>query len=302
MYSFRRYHENNNDPDVVDPDEFDVLNVWEPERDISEEEMEDPKEREVIDNIFRSKKDIPEDALTSDNLESGKVDIGTVTKVQAKVIDNKYFDSNHYVSILKPNKRSVLSVRNKRLFDDFTNKYGILRGNMVFIDWERVAKDYKGVYIASSSLENRDDMIPFGEKNVENWVNNEYNFLDDVLIFIPFRALIEPRTVDKPFKGYIVDQYSLNENDFARFNDKITFDKILLIDDLRAFDKFTNKYGYVENGKIDIDWNDVNIDYEGIYIDPNSDLSSRENKAPHMEQFYDSWFDDVGYGIVYVFP
>lgn len=68
---------------------------------------------------------------------------------------------------------------------------------------------------------------------------------------------------------------------------------ILQIDDTNIFDKFTNKYGSLEDGSIKIDWSTVADDFAGLYLSPKKNLKrDRFDKAIYKNKKYDSWWED----------
>ena len=81
-----------------------------------------------------------------------------------------------------------------------------------------------------------------------------------------------------------------------------------MIDDIKSFDKFTNKYGLIIKRKkpnyIDINWNEVNKDYDGFYIDKDNDFyDDRYEQAFYKDTLYPSWWkkNNVEAGVVYLF-
>ena len=183
---------------------------------------------------------------------------------------------------------------------------GKMKNKKLFINWAKVAKDYKGIHINNSVLGDRSDTIPYQDRTTADyWLYYDYNMINDVVIFHKVRDMITFKEIRKPFQGLMVDEYAISESDFVRYSDPITFDKILLIDDVKSFDKFTNKYGKLTKGKyIDINWNRVNRDYDGFYIDKDNDFyNERKNKAFYKNEEYVSWLkqNKIYKGIVYLF-
>ena len=237
------------------------------------------------------------------------IDIGEFGEVRGKAYDIGEFDNmSIFTNIKKKNidkNKKILALKDKDSFDTFTDRYAKPRNNKIFISWAKVAKDYKGIYIASSVLGDREDEIPFnGRTTVDNWLYYDYNRLDDVVIFKKPRNLITYKEISRPFKGKMVDEYAISENEFALISDPITFDKIVIIDDVTAFDKFTNKYGFDTKNSLSIDWQQINQDYDGFYIDKDNDFyRSRSRKSYYKGSEYDSWLKKykIKPGIVYLF-
>src|SRR5690606_10013987 len=89
-----------------------------------------------------------------------------------KIVDSLNTENNKYVSyitkpvlsipkdefttVLKtPQRDKILLIHSVENFDHFTNKYGDINFNQtyIFINWDRVAKDYKGFYLDQDSRE-----------------------------------------------------------------------------------------------------------------------------------------------------
>lgn len=111
------------------------------------------------------------------------------------------------------------------------------------------------------------------------------------------------KQITSPFVGYVNDSYLFDEDKFTHINDP-SRDKILIIDNIKDFDKFSNMYGYVKNKVIKIDWRNVNMYFAGIYIDDKVDFKKdRYDKAYYADKKVKSWWkrDDIQYGLVYMF-
>lgn len=68
---------------------------------------------------------------------------------------------------------------------------------------------------------------------------------------------------------------------------------ILKINTVKLFDKFTDKYGYIKDNAINIDWKTVSNDFAGVYLSPNDDFQrQRFDKAPYKKKMYESWWED----------
>lgn len=118
---------------------------------------------------------------------------------------------------------------------------------------------------------------------------------------------MDGKNIIEPFRGKILDPYSLPENLFVKITDN-TKNKILLIDNIKSFDKFTNKYGQISGqaacSHIKINWDSVNMDYNGFYLDKNQDFyNSRYKKAFYNNKKYTSWLykNKISPGLVYLF-
>lgn len=304
------------DPDKGDGKDEDILeSVPDSELEFdSEEEQEFNKDLEEKVNNRQNFEGFDADPgadFITDDLQQDTFDIGMYGKARGKTFEFDDFDNNEFVRLGRPNKLKILMINNKNSFDDFTEKYGCInkKDNKLYIEWNKVNKHYKGIYITSAALSDRDDTIPFMGRTKENWIDYDFNHLDDVVIFKKYRNLVHSRKISRPFKGHAVDNYSVEETEFSRITDPITNDKILLIDDIKSFDKFTRTYGIVTPSKtsnpfISIKWNQVKKDYDGIYIDKDNDFEKdRFAKAYLNNKIYDSWWEksNVEAGVVYLF-
>ncbi len=268
----------------------------------------DEQINENIEEMIRRKEDFQGfetkslDFITED-LQQTIIDIGELGKARGKIYDPIEFSEKVFTTIKQKNKKKILELKDKDSFDTFTDKYAIGVKSKIHIDWKKVSNDYKGIYINSSVLDNRDDTIPYLNRTADNWLFYDYNRLDDVIIFHNLENIITFKRISEPFQGRIADEYAIEENQFAKINDKITFDKILLIDSVKAFDKFTNRYGLLKKDKIMIDWQKVNHDYNGFYIDKdNTFFDSRKKEAFYQGEPYKSWIrSGINKGIVYLF-
>lgn len=310
-----------NDPDFINPldlDQHEPLTLEEEDAYnsiLSDEEIDRNLESMIIERKNFKGFEIGSNTGTeflTENLNQSVQDIGLYGKARGKIYEYTDFDKEDYIKMYKPsNKSKILMINNINSFDDFTIKYGEINenDNNIYIKWDDVSNKYKGIYIPSSALGNREDVIPYKDTSVNNWIYNDFVFLDKVVIFKKPRVLLEYREINNPFDGYVVDEYAIDEEDFIRIYDKDKFmniDKILLIDDVKSFDIFTNKYGIPDksNRTITIDWNKVSIDYDGIYIDKDNDFSqSRTRKVFYNDTKYRSWLKSSGIkiGLVYLF-
>lgn len=290
-----------NDPDIVDAYNEDTLEEFSEESDIINE-LRDEIDEEIEENIDTEE--------TNEILEKDLVDVGLHGVMQGKVFEYADFEENEYIKFGSGNIKKILVINNIDSFDKFTEKYGKMnkKEKKVHVQWNLVAEHYRGIYIETSALGSRKDIMPYKNKTTtENWLNYDYDYLDKVIIFVKPRKIIHHKTIDSPFHGKVVDHYSIDDNDFVHISAPIIHDKILSIDDTKSFDKFTNRYGYLKtkNNKprIYIKWNNVKKDYDGIYIDKDADLSDRYNTAFYNDKKYKSWFkkSDIIPGMVYLF-
>lgn len=297
-----------NDPDKVDAYDSPDLVPAPEEIDDSVQELDNETNENFEEMIMKKENfegfETKNIDFETEDLQQVIVDIGEFGKTRGKVYDVGEFDKNLFTDVTRSNKNKILALKDMKSFDIFTDRYGKPIKGKLFIDWKMVANDYKGIHIASSVLGDRKDDIPFFDKTGDNWLNYDYNRLDDVIIFQKVRDTINFKKITKPFIGKMVDEYAIGEEEFARLSDPLTYDKIVVLDDVKSFDKFTNKYGMVSKDHIKIDWNTINHDYAGFYIDKDNDFfDKRSKKAYFKDEKYISWIKkyDIHEGIVYLF-
>jgi len=264
------------DEEISDEDEINFIE--------SVMESEEEEQNEEIENeINKSTKYIGDSNMTTDKIST----IVTIGKINGKICDYASFDEDDYTNVLIPNKNKILAIENKDIFDNFTDKYGYLKKNMLRIEWKKVAEQYRGIYI-SSSIEDRVNEAVFLNKVMTSFVVNEYKYIDSVILFLKEEEIKYEKQIDYPFKGYIMDYYAIDEQLFVNINDEISHDKILVINSIKHFDQFTNKYG--DNGS-KIFWDKVKVDYIGFYIGDDINLkSNRYAKCFFNEKMVDSWW------------
>lgn len=313
------------EPDVVNYDDIPDLNPIENELDTM---VDLGQEEEEIREMFAEYPNEYEgfNEALSDNLQQIVVDVGLFGLARAKRYTIDDFDNSFFIDInSKPDKTKILRIDNIDDFDKFTEQYGKLdsknNNNNIYIKWDDIASKYRGFYLTSASLQNRDQQIPYKNITVNNWVNTEpiwntgeYNFIDEVLLFVKELPSIYLNKIYWPFRGMIAEEYAINEKDFVSIYDKITYDKVLFIHNVESFDKFTNKYGFVKTKYfdkydkyvkfIDINWNRVSIDYIGFYIDKDNDFREDRYRYAFLEdEKYRSWWkaNKIDEGLVYLF-
>ncbi|QKF94403.1 hypothetical protein QKU48_gp0945 [Fadolivirus algeromassiliense] len=244
----------------------------------------------------------------SEDLDQSTIDIGLYGKTRAKILDANEFEKTNFTkSLSRPAKTKILLIDNRNDFDTFTEKYGAInkKDKKLYIEWDRVAQKYRGFYLTSSALSDREDDIPYQGRTVSNWTTYDFSNIDEVIIFKKIRNPMISKSISRPFNGKVVDEFAIDENDFAKITDPITNDKILLIDNIKSFDKFTNQYGNLqEKSYIRIDWAKVKKDYDGLYIDKDNDFEKdRKTMAYYNDKLYVSWMkkENIDSGIVYLF-
>jgi hypothetical protein len=245
------------------------------------EEIEDEEKKEKVESELEE--DI--EYIGDTNITTEKINkVVSIAKIHGKMSDYSNFDDDEFAYKLFPNKSKIIAIINKDIFDQFTEKFGMLK-KILKIDWERVMKDYRGIYV-SSSIEERTNDAPFLGKVFTSWIINEYKYIDNVVIFLNEDEAKYEKRLTYPFKGYIMDYYAIDENSFVSINEKITHDKILVINSIKHFDQFTHKYSDGKN----IIWDKVKVDYIGFYI--GDDINLKSNR--YAKCFYNDKMVIVG--------
>lgn len=106
-----------------------------------------------------------------------------------KSID-KYNSSQITSDLKKPNKNKILIIQDIDTFDNFTKKYGQISFNRkhIYIQWYRVANDYKGFYLDKSNVDlalRRKSKLNYGpfDKSFNSWYAVEYSGITGVMVF-----------------------------------------------------------------------------------------------------------------------
>lgn len=225
-----------------------------------------------------------------------------------------------FTSINNPNKEKILKIKTIADFDTFTSEYGDLypyklnvgdtieNKYFLFIKWDKVAAEYKGFYINEGLASDRFNMAYFKDNLYDSWWSNEYMVSNaNVVIFIDDGdTKYVNATISNPFEGKIYDHKEFPIKEYVKWSDKSNKQMILTFD-IKGFDKFSNKYGYISKSKtILIKWKEVSTDWKGIYFDKfnNADLFLNRHKyAFYNGNKYKSWWSNYGLkmGIVYIF-
>jgi hypothetical protein len=277
-----------------------------------------PEEEEDTVSILKSESQ--KEAFTRENVEK---DVGLFGKARGKSFKKYKFTDVDFTTInKKPNKDKILLIDNVDDFDIFTDKYGSLEKyededkeygeqTVLYINWDNVANDYKGIFLDDGIKADRFTKAYYKGETYSSWWESSFDF-EDVLIFSgPEDAkpagLPDGKPITKPFKGLTYGENDFTEDDYILIQEKDPT-KILILDKIEAFDQFTNKYGRLHRLKkkynIRIDWDKVNADYKGFYVDKDNTYKSDRYKTAFYEGTkYPSWWkgEKIKGGIVYVF-
>lgn len=285
---YLQYENSFDDPDVVDADDEDNPEV------VPDDQLELVIESSDLLEVLND-----EDKKTLEF--NGVFDIGKLGLMRGMSFAISDFDPRQFTKKLTHKKRTkILNIDSIDLFDQFTDKFGNInpKNGLLYIEWGKVGEKYKGIYVQSSALgEYRDSEVPFRGETVTSWVNTDFNHLDQVIIFKHPIDIVQYQRVTKPFKGYAMESEGVKPSEFVRIYDEKK-EGILIIDDIKGFDKFTSKYGRLKKNSdkqtvIDIDWQKVSRDYEGICVDSGDDLrNNRFSKAFYKGVVYNSWWKE----------
>lgn len=276
--------------------------------------------RDIDSEITETTEDTFREELSLDNIseirtdETEETEVGIVKVIKGKAVKSYNIEQDQFISLQDgPDKAKILSINTLDDFDNFTEKYAQIKDdNTLYINWDVLRTHYKGLYINTGLAEDRYKVAYYKDDTYKSWWETEFPF-DDVLIFTEIHdKIITGKIIEEPFKGKI-----FNENDFTpeHFSDKFVKspdyvkDKILVIKSYDVFDEFTNKYGRLHETKknkkryIRINWDQVAIDFKGFYLDKDSTITDRYNKAFYNGEKYTSWVkaENIQEGKIYIF-
>lgn len=222
-----------------------------------------------------------------------------------------------YGKINKKNQTNFYQIDTQNKLDKFTFKYGLINNEQYTIDWPKVMKKYKGIFISSSSIQNREDYMPnkvtkynntSTKKNthsntIKSWISQ--NIIDKPIKFITKEedySKIIPIEITEPFKAIMTDKYLLNENEMTYKVTNKDKNNILIIDSLSIFDKFTNNFGKIINGEFYIKWDEVKKNFKGFFIEPLETIQlTRTENIWYKHKQYNSWLKNIDNDVVYLF-
>lgn len=291
------------DFDWTDPDTLSNFNDADDEKFKYEEEILESMENDDFDEIetyMENKINKTQTYVGNTNITKSSSKIINIGHMTGKIAQKINCDKSEFTTELNRNHK-ILKIDDIDTFDDFTDKYGKVVDGIIEINWMKVSNDYRGIYV-TSAIGNRSIDAIYSGKVLPSWVP-EYKYIDDVIMFTDDKMESFSKQITSPFVGYVNDSYLFDEDKFTHINDP-SRDKILIIDNIKDFDKFSNMYGYVKNKVIKIDWRNVNMYFAGIYIDDKVDFKKdRYDKAYYADKKVKSWWkrDDIQYGLVYMF-
>lgn len=237
--------------------------------------------------------------------------LGTLKPVECFTKSKDTFDRSQFIKLSRdPSKNKILRISKPDNLDLFTQQYGKISNNTLYINWIKLSKFYKGVYFKESAFNGREIDIPYKDTTMKSWINHDMhpNFIGKVIIFVYRDSGIAGEKITKPFKGTVVSELEFNEDDFIDVKSKSNQIKIVIIDDIKSFDVFTRKYGFKQETQkrkfIDLKWNEIKKHYKGFYIENSRILQENRYKVAFLsDERYGSWLvnNNIKLGVVYLF-
>jgi hypothetical protein len=136
----------------------------------------------------------------------------------------------------------------------------------------------------------QDETIQFSDSDSDIATNDD-NISDNITPNAPTHALFKELDIGinglARGKPHLLDDFDKNQYIYELYPDP---DKILYINSLDLFDKFTDKYGVIHEDKITIKWDSVMDHFRGIYID-NGLINDRFDNAYFGDKTYISWWN-----------
>lgn len=122
----------------------------------------------------------------------GKNHIGIKDSSRVEIKRKNYKDINREEftqDLNNKNKNKILVINDIKSFDKFTDKYADIYEDSLYINWDKVANDFKGFYLETGNLDESDlynnrfiDAIYKGNVYT-SWWDYEY-YEDDVILFV----------------------------------------------------------------------------------------------------------------------
>ena len=91
---------------------------------------------------------------------------------------------------------------------------------------------------------------------------------------------------------------TFEKNIFTKINKKSKY-KILDLKYKKDMDKFNEKYGYIKNNELKINWKKVKKDYAGLKINKNIKYNDYHLDMIYKNNYYHNWLDKVAYPFKY---
>lgn len=233
--------------------------------------------------------------------------LGTLYTVECFVKRKDTFDISQFIKLSRdPSKNKILRISKPDNLDLFTSQYGKVDDNTLYINWIKLSKFYKGIYFKASAFNGRETDIPYKDKTMKSWINHDMypDFIGKVVIFVHRDTEIIGEKITKPFKGSVVSELEFDEEDFIDVKEKSDLSKIVIIDDIKSFDVFTRRYGFVKDKFIDLKWDEIKKDYKGFYIENSKIIQGNRYKVAFLsDKRYGSWLvnNNIKLSAIYLF-
>lgn len=287
---------------LLDSDDPDSVEIQDNQLDEIDEKIDDLREGIKISEIN----------LEESGLHGNKRDTGGEFFARIVFIPIINISDNQKIMIKDgKDKTKILMIETLDDFDEFTERYGftINNGQRVSIKWTDVANDYHGLFINQGLENDREDKCFFDGETYDSWWVEW--IATEVGIFV-HQENLKPKGIEinNPFNGYIFDEFAFSKDMYIKIFERKNPDKILLINNHKDFDTFSNEYGEIieldndpDKIGIQIRWDDVNSDYFGFYISKDYLLEGRDEIAFFESDKYISWMltHDIVQGMVYQF-
>ncbi len=264
---------------------------------------------DTVGQVEESDEDPGEEAQPQIEISDGIADVGIFGLARGR--SEKIYNITNFIKYSQGTDPTlILKIDNINDFDNFTYKYGaVTKDDTLYIRWDKVQKDYKGLYLDEGIRADRQDDSYYNNKYYPSWWGNEFTF--EVLIFVKEDfTLVIGKIITVPFSGKIHNENDFTPEMYVDFTEtsKSEPDKIVRLSSFNSFDDFTKRYGYVkvdDNNKsyIAIRWDDVSSDYKGFYIDKDAEVYPERFSVAFFDgEKYTSWWkkDNIRQ-LVYVF-
>lgn len=246
---------------------------------------------EYRQRYFNLKRELGKNVYDQDKFEFLGVFV-TIPIQKKEFID--FDESNFIYEAISPNIDKILYLDNIKQFDIFTNKYGEINKDFIYINWDDVSKDFKGIGLnidSNNELFKRFGTAIYKGNEYNSWWELEYDIdLEKVALFIEGKEKLGRinEVKIKTIELEKINPYNITNN--SNESDK---HKILYLENVKQFDEFTNKYGSLDKDfvYIFIDWKKVAKDFRGFGLNIKKLKKDRYKIAKYKDGNYKSWWD-----------
>ena len=99
---------------------------------------------------------------------------------KAKIVDSYGIDEQEFTTFNESGVGKILLMDDVKTFDNFTRKYGSLKNSKIMIDWMRVRKRFRGIYLDSDLESFRKYILVYNNKQHNSWWH-DYGLRDNVV-------------------------------------------------------------------------------------------------------------------------